>query len=116
MTEIEYRFLSPLPVRRALRNLIEVLFPRPVRARMKVRVHMQRAILRAIQDSASAPNACSKIMQSSQVRKRMKMGVLMQRFFLRAIQDSASVLSTARPSRKAFPSRKVASSSIEFPR
>ena len=49
---------SPLPVRRALHNSPASLFPLPARERMKVRVLIQRAILRAIQDSASALDAC----------------------------------------------------------
>ncbi len=39
-----------------MRNLIASLFPLPVRETMKVRVRVQRAILRAIHDSASAPS------------------------------------------------------------
>src|SRR5208337_3084133 len=41
------------------------LFPLPARERMKVRVLIQRAIMRAIQDSASAPNASAAVMQRS---------------------------------------------------
>jgi hypothetical protein len=57
---------------------IVLLSPLPVRERMKVRVLMQRAVLRANQDSASAPNA---FLSPLPVRERMKVRVLMQRAF-----------------------------------
>jgi len=60
--------LSPLQ-KETLRNLTEVLSPLPVRERMKVRVLIQRAILRAIRDSAYAPNASAEVMQRSQKGK-----------------------------------------------
>src|SRR5208283_3090496 len=57
--------LFPLPIRRALHNLPASLFPLPVRERMKVRVLIQRAILRAIHDSASALNVRTEVTHTS---------------------------------------------------
>ena len=78
------------PIKKTMERRLLLLSPLPVRERMKVRVLTQRAILRANQDSASAPSAFP---SPFPVRERMKVRVLTQRAILRANRDSASAAS-----------------------
>ena len=82
------RLRPRLVSRRALRNRVAALFPLPARERMKVRVLIQRAILRANQDSASVHHARS----TGRARQRsaaLTLGAGVTPW--RANQDSASV-------------------------
>ncbi len=73
--------------RRALCNRVAALFPLPARERMKVRVLIQRAILRANQDSASVHHARS----TGRARQRSAALILGAGVTpCRAILDSAS--------------------------